>query len=455
MIRHNTLARGSLWAQYEIENMRDTVLLPPITALKRYARKAPGIFVGAGPSLSKNIHLLKEFKNHAVVIAAATALRPLDAAGVKPDIAMVIESNPSHYQFEGLSFLNDLVLSPTPYSNPENFKLPVKRVMPLLNHPSPTHDWMTRAYGSVDSVLTAGSVALAAFSTLHRIGCDPIIAVGMDLAFTDEQTHAEGADSAAEEIRYNEELKRLEYIVKDPDSPYFSKFACPGQKLRKGEVRGFREAMRCESWGGDREVFSDVTFTAYRAWLEGAADTWAGDRELINSTEGGARITGFRELPLSEVMKKCTNKDYPVSKWVDEICQTYTPPDLSPLRQEIESELRLIRSVEQQTIRCRDLASKATSSIRANKVNGVQKLLDSLGAIEKELGANSKKTRILNQISQQAATTIRLERHEDKHIDPLVQMANSLMRSIKLFDKITSGCREAAELFEKALRQLK
>ena len=451
MIRHNTLGRGSIWARHEIENIRHTLALPPLTELKKYANGVPGVFIGAGPSLSKNIELIKRLKNKSVIIAAATALRPLDKAGVLPDIAMVIESNASVYQFEGIGFLDELTLAPTPYSHPDNFLLPVKQKMSVLNHPTPTHDWMTRAYDGVDAILTAGSVALAAFSALHRIGCDPIIALGMDLAFTENQTHAKGADSAAEVTRYNKEENIIEYYVENPDSAYFSKFSTPSRTPSKGEIRRTQEAQVCAAWGGNGKVFSDVTFTAYRAWLEGAADTWAGDRTLINATEGGACINGFKEMKLSEVIDAYGDKDCNVQKWLEEICQNHTPRALQPMRREIEAELSLIRRVNHLAKEAELTAARTIKLIKAGKLNNAQTRLEGLSRLEKEMGALTRKTRVLNQISQQATTSIRLKRHEDKNEDQLVQTVNSLNRSIILFQEIIKGANEVLELFELAL----
>ena len=451
MIRHNTLKRGATWARFEIENMRQTVQLPPVTELKKYATGVPGIFVGAGPSLNKNASLLKAAKGKAIIIAASTALRTLDKAGVQPDVAMVIESNPSTYQFQGLSWLDALTLAPTPYSHPENFKIPTKRKMSLLNRPTPTHDWMIRAYDNVDAVTTASSVALVAFSTLHYIGCDPIIAIGMDLAFTGDQSHADGADSAVLTSRYNETEQTMEYIVQDPDSEFIRKYAAPNRSMKKGEILRTQNALRCAGWGGGPDVYSGDTFTSYRAWLEGAAETWAGDRTLINATEGGASIHGFEEISLATAIERHLHNACPVAQWLDEIENQFTPRDLQPLRKEIENELALVRRVTRLASECETLAANAIKLITAGRLENAQRKLDKLSAIEKELGGLTRKTRVLNQISQQAATNIRLNRHEDKHVDEIAQTLNALKRSITLFKEIKQGSGTARELFEYAM----
>ena len=57
----------------------------------------PAIIVSAGPSLEKNIHLLREAKGKAVIIAVDAVLPTLVPAGVIPDIVVVLEANRTQF----------------------------------------------------------------------------------------------------------------------------------------------------------------------------------------------------------------------------------------------------------------------------------------------------------------------------------------------------------------------
>ena len=54
----------------------------------------PAIVVSAGPSLHRNIEMLRQARGKAVIIAVSTVLRPLLRRGIKPDFAVVLDYHP-------------------------------------------------------------------------------------------------------------------------------------------------------------------------------------------------------------------------------------------------------------------------------------------------------------------------------------------------------------------------
>jgi len=54
-------------------------------------KDVPIIIVSTGPSLDKNIDLLKEAKGRALIISAGSALRPLLMRNIKPDFFAIID----------------------------------------------------------------------------------------------------------------------------------------------------------------------------------------------------------------------------------------------------------------------------------------------------------------------------------------------------------------------------
>lgn len=58
-------------------------------------KEVPAIICGAGPSLEKNLTLLKEIKDQAIIFAGGSALNALQAKGITPHFGAGIDPNPT------------------------------------------------------------------------------------------------------------------------------------------------------------------------------------------------------------------------------------------------------------------------------------------------------------------------------------------------------------------------
>ena len=67
-----------------IANLRPLVQDPGIITFKKRFQGRPALVIGAGPSLNKNIRLLKEARHKALLVAVDAALKPLLEAGITP-----------------------------------------------------------------------------------------------------------------------------------------------------------------------------------------------------------------------------------------------------------------------------------------------------------------------------------------------------------------------------------
>jgi hypothetical protein len=94
--RANGEARRQFAGPYLLQTLQN---LPGIAreagveALDKAFTGVAAIVVGAGPSLDSNIPALKRYQDHAVIIAADTALGPLVSGGVRPHLAVAADSS--------------------------------------------------------------------------------------------------------------------------------------------------------------------------------------------------------------------------------------------------------------------------------------------------------------------------------------------------------------------------
>lgn len=228
------------------------------------------ILVSAGPSMTKQIPLLKVASNLGIIIACVgTALLPLVKASIKPNLIMI--SDPKDLiieQFLGLENLNDIPL----------FYLSTANHGAVKQYGGPRYIVWQKGFedaeyqakqNKVPLIETGGSVATSLLDLLVKLGSKKIALVGQDLAFTNNLTHAIGTHSYSE-IHSN--IKTIEI-----DNYY-----------RSGKIKTSRNLF------------------IYLKWFERYVEQYK-DIQFWNCTEGGAYIKGWQHCPLSEFLDKYIN----------------------------------------------------------------------------------------------------------------------------------------------------
>lgn len=163
---------------------------------KNIYKNKPAIIVSAGPSLDKNFHLLKDYKNKAVIFGQDATYEKLLNNGIKPDFVSSFERDYITYDkffkdkkidVNNITFLNKTVVWPE------------------------TNEWVKRNNGKLSFVFTDtlsyekklgelcnlpalnidSSVAILDLAVALQMGCNPIIFIGQDLSYSEDgYTHA-------------------------------------------------------------------------------------------------------------------------------------------------------------------------------------------------------------------------------------------------------------------------
>lgn len=154
---------------------------------------APVFVLAAGPSLDRNLVDLKANRDGALVIAVDTALRPCLAAGVEPDLVVAVdpgEVNLRHLAVGTAPLRTHLVAEPS--LAPGSFDAFADRVFTFRvdrHHPWP---WLQEQGLDRSRLLAWGSVLTTALDLAVKLGCDPIVLLGADFAYTDGQPYCRG-----------------------------------------------------------------------------------------------------------------------------------------------------------------------------------------------------------------------------------------------------------------------
>lgn len=317
-----------------ILNLVDYYTHPGVNLLFDRFTGVPAIIVSAGPSLNKNIQLLARAKGKAIIIAVGTAVKALQKQGIIPDFVVSIDPHPLNYEHFKNTDTSKTALLAELQSNRmilENYQGPVfvAGVSPLLN----AFECIPANKGALES---GGSVAHSAMVAAYKLGADPIILVGQDLAYgAGGHSHAAGTNYEGTVYQGGENLN------------YFKiKGNAGGQVLT------------------DRAFYQFLRF--FELWIRLKAD-----RTYINATEGGAYIEGTKLQSLQSVLEQYCVQLIDVAAIIQETQNSFDTPPLEPMIDSLKQQLEHIRttlSQAKEALTCLDKLEVACAKQEAKQM---------------------------------------------------------------------------------------
>ncbi|EAJ2614346.1 motility associated factor glycosyltransferase family protein, partial [Campylobacter coli] len=237
---------------------------------KRKGKVKNAIIVSTGPSLTKQLPLLKQYANKATIFCADSAYPILAKHNIKPDYVCMLERD----DIVSKCFDNDFkefdkgilfILASVVHKEVIEFLERNNREYMLVHRP--LHFAASLNLKEFGYIGVGASVANMAYELAASLRHENIIFIGQDLAYAKD-----GSSHPREHIYGNQ-----------------------GEKLR-GEVYTL-------AYGGEKQVRTQLTWNLFRQAFEKDI-FWAKEKLKINTyncTEGGARIEGAIEKPFQEV----------------------------------------------------------------------------------------------------------------------------------------------------------
>ncbi len=256
--------------EHHIKNIPTMLKNPYFRQLRNKKNSEIAIIVATGPSLTKQLPLLKEIQDYATIISVDASMPILEKWGIIPDFVTSIE----RVEATGKFFEN------TSKEFQEKFitihaSLQHERVINnsfgdkiLVMRPYNYNKFLAlNKYGYLGIGMSAANMA---YELAYFLGFKKIVLIGQDLAYAQDGTsHANGHVYGKDEVKY-----------KNTDE-FVTKYG------GKGIIRTTRV------WNMFRNFFErDIENTKQKGI------------ETINATEGGARIEGAIEMPFKEVVEK-------------------------------------------------------------------------------------------------------------------------------------------------------
>ncbi|ELQ9545441.1 motility associated factor glycosyltransferase family protein, partial [Campylobacter coli] len=234
------------------------------------------IVVSAGPSLAKQLPLLKAYQDKAVIFCADGALSMLEKEGIIPDYVTNLDCRDLAMKFfQNKENLKQSIIALECATHPNVVRsLNAENCMIVLRNKALYQRFNLNDFGYID---TGTHVSHFSYTLALALGFKNIIMIGQDLAFDEEgNSHSKGFD-------FGEKFSGEENIDK----------------------------LKVPAYAGKGEVLTHTTWNDYRIKLEYLFACNDQKAKFYNATEGGARINFTEELSFKECCEKLLTKEKP------------------------------------------------------------------------------------------------------------------------------------------------
>ncbi|RDU61609.1 motility associated factor glycosyltransferase family protein [Helicobacter sp. MIT 14-3879] len=275
-IEHNVISVGNdtrdaiIGIKQHIENMKYSLYAPSLIEIhSKLKGRDTAIIISTGPSLYKQLKQLKEIAPYATLFCIDASFPILYQHGIKPDIVFSLERVK-----ESARFYTD-----TPIDAQEGVIFSLTSIV----HEDTIH--------AIKKGVKQFSFRPFGYTTLFNFYEYGYLGIGMSAA------------NMAYELVVHSQFKRCIIIGQDlvfgEDGTSHSKGAVYGEN----EIKPKKDKIFVEKYGGGGVVESTEVWKLFLNFYEKDIANTPYPIEVINATEGGARIKGTIEMPFNEACK--------------------------------------------------------------------------------------------------------------------------------------------------------
>lgn len=281
-----------LWTLNSMLNFQTILDTPHIIREKKaILENKPALLVAAGPSLEDELEHIKYIKDNklAYIFSVGSAIKALLRHGIEPDAVCAYDPETG---LDGLDTFQEIIESniksvPLIFGSSLGFNT-VRRYTGSMLHVFTTQDTISPFYLGEDQakrydsiVSDAPSIALVTLEILSKLGCNPVILVGQNFAYRNNQYYAAG-------IQYDTRPNQLS----------------DEEKKSLLEVESTEEDIVLTSRSHND---SRITMEHYISLLKHIT--------IINTTKGGAKIAGAEYQPLERLIQDQLIGEVVIKDW--------------------------------------------------------------------------------------------------------------------------------------------
>lgn len=291
--RNTRTAFARKWISQGASNLAAIAKSPTVRDVRDAFAGKPFVIVAPGPSLANNIDQLKELAGKAVIACVSHALAPVLAAGVTPDLVISIDPDDCAYHFANCDVSASYLVNGATV-HPALYALGARGILSFAAN-GDTDSWIYEGFTQLPVVPGGGSVTTTALSLALQWKCDPIVFLGLDLSFSNNQY----------------------YVATSVDGNARTQLRPDGTVELVGLSEGFHAMLKKDSPGAPPEetfelagyhggtVPSNFSLSLFHRWFEERLSLGV-DATVYNCTEGGAFIKGASHRPFADVRAEIT-----------------------------------------------------------------------------------------------------------------------------------------------------
>ena len=275
-----TLERfGPLWVRNLLRNLEAFLSSPGVGEIEGAFDGLPALVLASGPSLDQVLPRIRELAQRCVVVSVDTSLRACLAAGLQPDLLVVIDPqywNSRH--LDGTTSPRTLLVAESA-THPRALRLAPRSAF-FMSSLFPLGRFVESFGARKGDLGTGGSVATTAWDLARMAGARPIVMAGLDLGYPGRATHFRGAFF---EHRFLALANRTE----------------PAEQHAFGYLTG-ADPFPVRSAGG-ATVLTDRRMALYASWFERQARRFA-DVATLTLSGAGVAIPGIEVATIDQVL---------------------------------------------------------------------------------------------------------------------------------------------------------
>ena len=258
--------------EHSIKNFPEMLKRPYFKSLINKKNSDLAIIVSTGPSLTKQLPLLKEIQDYVTIISVDASMPILEKWGIVPDFVTSLErvkETATLFKKTSKEFQEKFITLHASLQHEEVLKNSYGKKLLVMRGFLYNRFFRLHKYGYLGVGMSAANMA---YELAYYLGFKDIVLIGQDLAYGENgKSHADGHP-------YMEQYKETDLYV--------------------------------PAYGGEGVVRTSKVWNMFRNFFEkDIALTKKRGITTYNATEGGAKIEGAIEIPFKEVIDKLVKKE--------------------------------------------------------------------------------------------------------------------------------------------------